>query len=156
MPGVIGKPRSYHKKFKFVFEMDEINSARFQKCSELKAEIAVIEQYEGGDILPEKEAGRMKVSDITLERGATGDLDLWNWFDQTASMISETGLVDPEYKRDGDLVQLDRDGTERRRWSCKQAFMKSFSAGSWDNDADENVIETCELAMHHFELALNI
>ena len=32
---VIGNPRSFHKKFKFIVEIDDIGHAGFQKCSEL-------------------------------------------------------------------------------------------------------------------------
>jgi len=41
---VLGQPRTFHKKFKFLVEIDEITVAGFQKCSELSAEVAKIEQ----------------------------------------------------------------------------------------------------------------
>ena len=37
---VIGTPRSFHKKFKFVVEIDGFQHAGFQKCSELSVEVA--------------------------------------------------------------------------------------------------------------------
>ncbi|MGE5785101.1 MAG: phage tail protein [Myxococcales bacterium] len=49
---IIGKPRSFHKRFKFVIEVDSLKSAAFQKCSELSVEVAKIEHYEGGVIIP--------------------------------------------------------------------------------------------------------
>jgi len=56
-------------------------------------------------------------------------------------MPSGLGLVDVSYKRNLDIVQQDRDGTGRRRWSLSRAWhMKSF-AGDWDGESDENVIE---------------
>lgn len=147
-----GEQRSYHKKFKFIVEIDGFVFAGFQKCSALEAMIAVIEQWEGGSIIPVKEPGRITVSNITLERGATKDLDAYNWFRQAADMVANTGLVDPEYKRNFDIVQQDRDGSELRRWTQTNGWPCKFVAGEWDNDADENVIEQLELCFDTFEL----
>lgn len=148
---MFGTPRSYHKKFKFLFEIDGFTYFGFQKCSELSAEIAVIEYYEGGAIVADKSPGKVKVSDVTIERAATSDGDLWNWFKQCADMVSELGEKDPLYKRNGDLVQLDRDGTELRRWGATGLWPTKFVAGDWDNEADENVIEKATLALTTFD-----
>jgi len=32
---VIGNPRSFHKKFRFIVEIDDVGHAGFQRCSEL-------------------------------------------------------------------------------------------------------------------------
>lgn len=159
-----GSARTFHKKFKFVIEIDGVAYAGFQKCSELSAEIAVIEHHEGGTLVPDKSPGRVKVEDLTLERGATQDQDLWNWFktvvDQTADAGGSTGaqgagLIEPDFKRSLDIVQLDRDGEELRRWSLTDAWPSKFVAGAWDNEADENVIESVKLTFKTFDLTFN-
>ena len=149
---IFGTPRSFHKKFKFIVEIDNVQSAAFQKCSELSAEIAKIEYSEGGTLLPDKSPGRITVEDITLERGATADNDLWFWFKQVADMVKNAGAVEPGFKRTMDIVQLDRDGSELRRWTVEGAWPTKFVAGDWDNEADENVIESVTLAYDFFEL----
>ena len=40
---IIGNPRSFHKKFKFIVEIDDVGHAGFQKCSELSVEVANVE-----------------------------------------------------------------------------------------------------------------
>jgi len=40
---VIGNPGSFHKKFKFIVEIDDIGHAVFQKCSELSVEVANVQ-----------------------------------------------------------------------------------------------------------------
>jgi phage tail-like protein len=146
-----GTPRSFHKKFKFLYEIDGFSFFGFQKCSELSAEIAKIEYHEGGAILPDKSPGRVTVADLTIERAATADEDMFTWFKQVANLVSQSGLVEPEFKRDGDLMQLDRDGTELRGWTTAGLWPTKFVAGSWDNEADENVIESMVLAMDTFD-----
>ena len=152
MPGVVGAARSFYKKFKFVVEIDGVAYAGFQKCSALEAEIAVIEQNEGGTLIPFKSPGRVKFSDITLDRGATDDQDLFNWFKEVADASANAGLVDDEYKRNLDIVQQDRDGSSLRRWTLYQAWPVKFVAGEWDNESDETVIESVTLTYDYFEL----
>ena len=89
---------------------------------------------------------------MTLERGATQDHDLFDWFQDVAVTSSGLGLVDPFYKRNLDIVQIDRDSTTLRRWSIAQAWPTKFVAGEWDNDSDENVIESVTLTYDYFEL----
>ena len=52
---VIGNPRSFHKKFKFIVEIDDVGHAGFQKASELSVEVANVQYFEGGSLIPEQE-----------------------------------------------------------------------------------------------------
>lgn len=149
---VLGTPRSFHKKFKFIVEIDGLASAGFQKASELSVEIANVQYYEGGSLIPNKSPGRLTFADVTLERGATMDMDLFDWFTQVAEASANMGLKEPVFKRNLDIVQQDRDGSTLRRWSLTGAWPVKFVAGDWDNEADENVIESVTLTYDFFEL----
>jgi len=50
------------------------------------------------------------------------------------------------------VLQQDRDGTTLRRWSLSRAWPTKFVAGEWDNESDENVIESVTLTYDFFEL----
>ena len=150
---VIGNPRTFHKKFKFIVEIDDIGHDGFQKCSELSVEVANIQYFEGGALIPNKSPGRLTFSDVTLERGATQDHDLFDWFQEVAITTSGLGLIGVGFKRNLDIVQQDRDGTTLRRWTLTRAWPVKFVAGDWDNEADENVIESVTLTYDFFELA---
>lgn len=151
-----GTPRVFDKKFKFLVEIDGVVSAKFQKCSELSAEIAKVEYHEGGAVIPDKSPGKVTVSDLTLERGACRDADLFTWFKQVIDITAQTGQIDPQFKRSLDIVQLDRDGSELRRWTVTGAWPTKFVAGAWDNEADENVIESVVLAIDTFDKTAGI
>jgi phage tail-like protein len=148
---IVGNPRSFHKRFKFVIEADGIASAAFQKCSEISVEVAKVEYHEGGSLIPNKSPGRLTFADVTLERGATMDEDLFKWFQDVAVTSSGLGLVDSDYKRNLDIVQQDRDGSTLRRWTLVGAWPIKFVAGEWDNESDENVIESVTLTYDYFE-----
>src|SRR4029077_14131909 len=102
---MFGKPRSFHKKFKFVYEIDGFNFFGFQKCSELSAEIAKIEYHEGGALLANKSPGRVTIPDLTIERAATADNDLCVWFSECVDLITQLGLREDQIKRNGDVSQ---------------------------------------------------
>ena len=143
---IIGQPRSFHKRFKFLCEADGLGHSGFQKCSELSVEVASVQYFEGGSLIPNKSPGRLTFSDVTLERGATQDHELF------VHMSSGLGLPAILYKRHLDIVQQDRDGTTLRRWSLAHAWPVKFVAGEWDNESDENVIESVTLTYDFFEL----
>src|SRR6476659_7691227 len=56
---VIGTPRTFHKKFKFIVEIDGVASAGFQKASELSVEVANVQYSEGGALIPNQSPGRL-------------------------------------------------------------------------------------------------
>ena len=160
---VIGAPRTFHDKFKFLVQVDGFDSAAFNKCSELSVEAAKIEYNEGGTLIPDKSPGRLTFSDVTLERGvAFNDNDMFDWFSEVADASIQSSLIagagqgageiDPLFKRDFDIVQQDRDGTTVKRWRIFQAWPVKFVAGEWDNDADEKVIEMVTLTYDFFVL----
>jgi phage tail-like protein len=149
---VLGTPRTFDKKWKFIVEIDSFSYAGFSKCSELSAEVASIEHREGGVLIPNKSPGLMTVADITLERGATSDFSLYQWFSDVARASSNRGLADPGFRRNLDIVQQDLDGETLKRWNVVGAWPKKFVAGEWDNDADEVVLESVTLAIDYFEL----
>lgn len=157
-----GQARTFHDKFKFLVEVDGFISAGFNKCSELSAELAKIEYYEGGALIPNKSPGRATFADITLERGATNDDDdMYTWFEEVIDAAVQaaphdgagagTGQKDPTFKRNLAIIQLDRDGAELHRWDVFGAWPQKFVAGEWDNDADEKTIEMVTLTIDYFK-----
>jgi len=146
-----GQPRSYHKKFKFLVDIDGFLSAAFQKASELSVEAANVQYHEGGAVIPNKSPGRLTFSDVTLERGATSDLELYTWMKQVADAAAGAGQIDNKYKREVEIVQQDRDNSVLRRWVLSQAWPTKFVAGDWDNESDEVVINSVTLTYDFFD-----
>lgn len=154
LPQIVGQPRSFDKKFKFLVRIDGIVSAAFQKCSELARELAVVEHFEGGALIPSKSPGRLTYPDITLERGAVFDPDLLVWFETGAVASGGFGLVDPLYKRTLTVVQQDRDNTPIRLYRVIGAWVMRYTTGDWDNTVDEVRIEAVTLSYDFWERVL--
>lgn len=156
MTAIIGQPRSFLKKFLFRVEIPGIAWVGFQKCSEPKLSTAVVYQWEGSGFAETWNAafgapGRMKAMDITLERGASKDLDLWHWYREVNDAARNSGLVGNEYKRLVNLVSVDRDGSVIRRTELTNAWPSEYSAGDRDNGTDGNAIESLVLTYDYFE-----
>lgn len=149
---IIGQPRSFHKKWKFIVEIDGFGPMGFQKFSEPSMEIAKVEHYEGGALIPNKSPGKVTFSDVTLERGATKDRGLWDWVQMVAEAASGLGLPDDTYKRNFAVVQQDRDGSTLRRWAFFGGWPLKYVPGDWDNTSDDVVIESMTLTYDHYKL----
>jgi phage tail-like protein len=152
---VIGAPRTYLKKYKFVVEVDGVAYAGFQSVSELSSEFAEVTQWEGGGMIPNKSPGRRTFDDVTLSRGAVlGDSDLLFWHEQCGEAVDNAGEVETAYKRNLDICQMDLAGNVVRRWRVFNAWPKRFVAGDWDNDSDDNVVESVTLSYDYFKKVL--
>lgn len=149
---ILGNPRTLHTRHKFLVEVDQLGSSKWQKCSELAVEVANIQYFEGGALIPTKTPGRLTFTDVTLERGATEDRDLFDWLQDVAIASAGRGLPSPLYKRSADIVQEDLDDTVLRRWTLVRAWPVKFVGGAWDNEADEIVIESVTLTFDFFQM----
>jgi phage tail-like protein len=156
---VIGSQRELFPKHLFLVHVDPAWSAGFQKCSELSYEIAKIEYWEGGSIIPWKVPGRVTVADITLERGASKSKSFYLWCLQVANAtitrFPTRGRGDkvPGYLKQIEIVQMDRDADENKpvaKYRLHNAWVQKFVAGEWDNTTDEVVIESLTVSFDFF------
>lgn len=149
-----GESRKLHERFKFVVETTRFGFAAFQKASELKVDVAKIDYFEGGTLIPIKDPGRLTFSDCTLTRGASDNLDFFNWIKQVANPAAGeggAGAVSPAFKDNVSLIQRERDNSDIREWTLMGAWPMSYTAGDWDNTVDEVVIEQLVLTYDWFE-----
>jgi len=155
---LLGGQRELFPKHQFLVR-SRLWSAAFQTCSELSKEIAKIEYWEGGSIIPWKVPGRTTYTDITLERGASTSRA---FYDYAVKVSNEAGGAyqftrgegeNIDYREDLTIEQLDRDSrTIKRAWLVKNSFPVKFVAGDWDNTADEVVIESMTFTLDYFKL----
>jgi len=159
-----GADRQLHPKHKFLAESNKFGFSKFQKCSELSYEIAKIEYFEGGALIPIKIPGRITVTDTTLERGVSGHIDFHNWCLTVADaskggpdgMIGGKGTVSPYFKDDVAITSRDLDNSVLREWTLLGAWPTKYVAGDWDNTVDEVVIETLTLTYDYPRMSRSV
>lgn len=149
---VVGAVRPVNLRFRYTVEINRFTSFAFNKVGALSMESATVDYYEGGAVIPIKLPGRVTVADIEMSRGAGLDHEMYDWALEVVDVVRDGGLVQNQFKRDLDVVQRDRDGSEVYRWNVYGAWPKKFVAGEWDSTSDEAVIQNMTLCVDAFKL----
>jgi phage tail-like protein len=105
--------------YHFFVEIDSVQDAFFRECSGLDSETEIIETKavnDKGETIIMKLPGKLKWSNITLKRGITNDMKLWDW----RKKVEEGKIKDA--RKSGSIVVCDYDGTEIARYNFKEAW----------------------------------
>jgi phage tail-like protein len=135
-----------YRNFNFRVEIDGVAAAGFTEVVIPDAWIDVVEYREGADKVSSarKLSGRVNYGNVTLRRGVTNALDLYNWWNAA---------------RQGDLQRrtvlitlLDAEGKDVRRWMVVRAWPVRYAGPSLNAQGNDVVIETLELANEGVEV----
>jgi phage tail-like protein len=134
--------------FQFRLDLSGAVAGYFTGCDGLGSETEVAEHKvisEKGVEVVMKVPGRLKWGDITLKRGITSDLMLWDWRRQV-----EEGKV-TDARKDGSIIMFDSRLEEKARWNFNNAWPSKISGPALKADANELVVE--ELTIVHEYIA---
>lgn len=159
---LVGGVRRFDLKYNFEVFISGLTDASFSTCSEPVATTGEAQLWQGGSLIPVKEPARMTFNDITLERGMSRDILLWDWYRSfnNAAVVGGTvaqGAALPThgspiaYKRGAFITQKDRAGVSIENIHLFNAWPKEVSLGDFSNDADEFRIERVVLAYDWFD-----
>jgi|SRR5690349_9104939 len=132
--------------FHFAVDIQGVVTGYFTECSGLGSEHEVIEQKEvdanGREVIV-KIPGRLKWDNITLKRGITSSMDLWEWRKQV-----EDGNLE-KARKSGSIVMYDQHHKEVARWAFERAWPISLRATGPQPKSDSNQIGIEELTITH-------
>ena len=132
--------------FNFLVEIGGVTKAGFSEVSGLDAELEPIEYRTGDeDITVRKIPGLKKFSNITLKRGFTADLSLWNWMKQ--------GLDGKVLRTTMSITLLDESRQPVLRWNIRQAWPCKWEGPELNAKGNDIAIETLEICHEGIELA---
>jgi phage tail-like protein len=132
--------------FNFGIDVGGTIKGYFTEVSGLGSENEIVEQKvinEKGVEVVLKIPGRLKWGDITLKRGITTSLDLWDWRKQV-----EDGQVTGA-RKNGSIIMYDRELKEAARWNFVNAWPSKISGPAPKADGNEIAIEEFTL-VHEF------
>lgn len=129
--------------FNFGLDLSGAVVGYFTEVSGLGSETEVIEHkiVKDGKEIVRKIPGRLKWGDITLKRGITASMDIWDWRKEV-----EDGQVGGA-RRAGSVYMLDQEGGEVARWNFEAGWPSKVSGPSIKSDSNEIGIE--ELVIVH-------
>jgi phage tail-like protein len=136
----VGKRNDPLRGFRFLVEIDGITRAAFRECSGLDSTQDPIDYREGDEPLRmRKLPGLNKFSNISLKRGITNDVELWEWRQKVAE-----GRID-EARRNGSVILLDDKGDEKARWNFVEGWPTKWAGPSLNATGNEVAIETLDI-----------
>jgi phage tail-like protein len=128
-----------YAQFNFLVELDGLTVAGFTEVGGLATESDVIEYRNGSDeATVRKLPGLRKYSNITLKRGYTRDLALWDWRGTT-----EDGRTQ---RRNGVIILLDEARQPVLRWIFREGWISKYEGAALNSTTNEAAIESLEIA----------
>ncbi len=122
----------------FSLEVQGVLKGHFTEVSGLGSEHEIIEHKvvdEKGHDFVMKIPGRMKYGDITLKRGITSSMDVWDWRKQV-----EDGDVEGA-RASGSVIMYDQNYTEVARWNFENGWPSKVTGPSLKSDSNDFGIE---------------
>jgi phage tail-like protein len=114
----------------------------FRECTGLGSENEVVEYKASGpkgQFIIKKVPGRMKWNNITLKRGITDAMDMWDW-----RKLVEEGKID-DARKNGSIVMFSQEGKELARWEFISAWPNKLTGPAANANANEVGIEELEI-----------
>ena len=143
MPVVTNAEEIPLTSFSFGIEVGSVTGF-FTEVSGLGSETEVTEHKvmgPGGQQIVRKIPGRLKWDNITLKRGITSSMDMWDWRKQV-----EDGNVDGA-RMNGSIMMYDQTGGEVARWNFERGWPSKLTGPSIKSD--DNAIGVEELTIVH-------
>jgi phage tail-like protein len=124
----------------FMFQLDLQGQVTgyFTECSGLGSEHEVVEHKvvgKDGREITMKIPGRLKWSDLTLKRGITTDMQIWEW-----RKMVEDGQV-KSARKNGSITMLDREYNPAAQWDFTAAWPSKVSGPTPKADSNEIGVE---------------
>jgi phage tail-like protein len=129
--------------FNFALEIGGKVKGYFSEVGGIGSESEVIEHKgvdEKGNDLVQKIPGRLKWTDITLKRGITSNMDVWDWRDEVA-----TGKV-ADARRNGSVIMFDRSLTPVAHWDFTNGWPSKVTGPTLKADSNDFGIEEMVIA----------
>ncbi len=126
-------------KFRYRVEIDGLDAGGFSEVSGFDASIDVME-YREGDMVqtPYKIPGLKKYGNITLKKGLTDSLVMYEWL--------ITGVDGPVDRKTITITSLDESEQPVASWQVINAWPIKYTAPDFSATSSEVAIETIEVA----------
>ena len=129
--------------FHYAVEIQGMVTGYFAECSGLGSEHEIIEHKvvddRGREVIM-KIPGRLKWENVTLKRGITDNMDIWDW-----RKMVEDGDVDSA-RSNGSIVMFDQQLEEVARWNFENAWPVKVTGPQVKSDSNDIGIEEMSIA----------
>ncbi|MGN4155643.1 phage tail protein [Burkholderia gladioli] len=135
-----------YRGFRFQVEISGIQIASFSEATIPDSTIETTEYREGTDPTYKRSfSGLTTYGKLTLKKGLTDSMDLYNWH-QLAVQQGSTGT---SVQKNISLILLDSGGTARARWNVINAWPNKYESTGLNASSTEIMVETFELTIQY-------
>ncbi len=124
--------------FNFLLELDDAVAGYFTECSGVGSENEIIEHKvvdKSGHELVRKIPGRLKWQDISLKRGISSDLQIWQWREKVVlGSMSDA-------RKSVTITMMDRKYEPIAKWHFTNAWPSKVSGPSFKSDDNSFGVE---------------
>lgn len=129
------------KNFRFRVEIDGITTAAFSEATVPDSTSDVIDYREGTDAPSfRKLSGAVKYGNLTLKRGITDSMELYNW----RKDVEQKGAA--KARKNVSLILVDEEGQDKCRWELQNAWPSKYDPSDFNAKGNEVLIEVFEIA----------
>jgi phage tail-like protein len=141
-----GKRNDPYRGFNFEVQIDNTSVGGFRECGGLSFTTDPVEYREGTDVPlhVRKLTGLRKFANITLKRGITQNVELWNWYKNI--------LNGKEDRRNGAIVLHDEQHNPVVRWNFENGWITKWEGPAVNATSNDVALESIELAVERVEL----
>jgi phage tail-like protein len=135
-----GERKDPYRNFRFKVEIEGIQIAGFAEATIPDSTTDPVDYREGTDLpVQRKLSGPTKYGNITLKKGLTDSIDLYEW----RKSVEDSGAI--KARKTIGLVLIDEEGNDKARWDVVSAWPTKYSSSGFSAKANEVVIETLEI-----------
>ena len=140
----LGQRRDPLGSMRFFVDIGNVITGSFRECGGLGSETELIESKEalkGGFTIYIKTPGALKWENISLKRGITNSMEIWEWRKEV-----EQGNVEGA-RMNGSIIMYDSEGQQSARWNFIRGWPQKVSGPSFNATSNEIGVE--ELVIVH-------
>ncbi len=131
-----------YRNFRFRVEIKGIQIAGFAEATIPETSTESVDYREGIDQpFQRKLSGLTKFGNITLKKGLTDSMDIYNWRKQ----IEEKGANSKDSRKSLSLILIDEEGKDKARWDIVEAWPTKYDPSDFNAKENNVVIESLEL-----------
>jgi phage tail-like protein len=125
--------------FKFGLEIEGKLSGFFTNANGIGSETEVIDSKitnpETGETIVQKIPGRLTWTEVTLKRGVTSNLDIWDWRQAVVQ-----GKID-DARTNCSVIAYSQDNTPIARWEFTDAWPSKVTGPDMDSGSQDYMVE---------------
>lgn len=135
-----------YRGFRFRVEISGIQVAAFAEATVPDISVDAVDYREGTDPIYKRPlSGLTSYGRLSLRKGLTDGMDLYNWQQQ----VSQLGSGSPNAQKNISLILMDTDGSEKVRWNVINAWPTKYETTGMNASSSDVMVETLELAMDY-------